>query len=539
MIADAVGSDDLAGPMDKMKQAAERNRHNGSNPGPVTTADSPQAMDLDPNSPTGATAPNPWDPHLIAAAAPAGSDVVDADQDQDPLIGSSGDQGEGAHASKKTKVTDPSSTDVILKVIGGDDNNPERLDARAPPAAASMRYQLNEEGTVTLPPAGAAMDDADDQDEDDDILDMQPGDYEYDDDVAAVSGDILGVGPTWGTVAGDPTSNLGGLGLAKHLQDSLGSAEGALAVPLVTPDSTTNGGTSTSDTGRTAGPLVTHTGTLGDSAAGIMSEGDADVRGRRVPAGVKEDADLPLRASAVGVAGPGVGEQGSQEGGMGLDTAEGEDDEYPEGFDGLDPGAAAQGKFRPLGPYIRHRAAGETGMDLDPRNRKTPDPRQGLKDIGALQGLGDLAVQKDVQRELGMSGGGSHPVEKGDFAMGTLAIPALADRDSRGVRGLEYTDEPKYAPEVDVGELEGPTEGLGNDSVISGAGHQGLAVSAGANGSSVAVGGANANVEGSGPMSIQQVETEGVQQRRVAGASAALPGADGSDARHLDAIFGR
>lgn len=94
----------------------------------MTAADSPQAMDLDPNSPTGATAPNAWDSHLIAAAAaaPAGSNDADPDPDQDPLISSISDQAEGAHASKRAKVTDTRSTDVILKAIGGDDSHPER-----------------------------------------------------------------------------------------------------------------------------------------------------------------------------------------------------------------------------------------------------------------------------------------------------------------------------------------------------------------------------------------------------------------------------
>jgi hypothetical protein len=108
----------------------------------------------------------------------------------------------------------------------------------------------------------------------------------------------MGLGPTYGIVAGDPTQNLGGLG--PQLQQQL---------------------LSSMDDANTAG-----------RRGGGLSEGDADVRGRHAQA-VNEDADMPLRPGA----GSGSG-SGSWAGGL-ADAA----DEYsPEGLDVLDAGGGGR-----------------------------------------------------------------------------------------------------------------------------------------------------------------------------------------------------
>lgn len=61
----------------------------------------------------------------------------------------------------------PSSSDALLKSIGAAADNAERLDVRAPAAAASLAWQPQPDGNVTLTPAVAAMADADDPGEDD------------------------------------------------------------------------------------------------------------------------------------------------------------------------------------------------------------------------------------------------------------------------------------------------------------------------------------------------------------------------------------
>jgi hypothetical protein len=144
---------------------------------------------------------------------------------------------------------------------------------------------------------------------------LQPDDYEYDDDVAAVGGDIMGVGPTYGTVAGDPTQNLGGLGpqLQQQLPDRMDAeAAGSLRADMRLP---------------------------GSSGANGMSDADADVRGRHAQA-VNEDADLPLRPVA---GGGGGGSSRSSAGGLagveGGGLAAAAEEYSPEGLDVLDAGA--------------------------------------------------------------------------------------------------------------------------------------------------------------------------------------------------------
>jgi hypothetical protein len=68
--------------------------------------------------------------------------------------------------SKLPSSSDP-STDDLLHSLGAAADDLERLDVRAPPAAASLAWQPKPDGSVTLRPAVAAMADADDPGEDD------------------------------------------------------------------------------------------------------------------------------------------------------------------------------------------------------------------------------------------------------------------------------------------------------------------------------------------------------------------------------------
>ncbi|WIA33700.1 hypothetical protein OEZ86_006818 [Tetradesmus obliquus] len=400
----------------------------------------------------------------------------------------------------------PGSSDALLKSIAAAADSAEHLDVRAPPAAASLAWQPQPDGNVTLTPAVAAMADADDPGEDD-VDQLQPDDYEYDDDVAAVGGDILGVGPTYGTVAGDPTQNLGGLG--PQLQQQL-----------------LHGGSDQAGT---------H---AGSSSGRGLSEGDVDVRGRHVRA-VAEDAELPLRPAAGTARGSGGsgGLAGGLAGGKGGGLAAAAEEYSPEGLDVLDAGAIAAGGDFVSQPYVRHRSAGHTGIDPDPRQRPDPNPKRGL----------------------GLEGGSTaHPVDRaGDFAMGTVAVPAFG-ADAAAVRGLEYTDEPKYAAEVDVDlQARGAdaadegmvgTRGLGKaaaggEDAAAGVSGGGTAAAAGGQGEGAAavadVGrvAGGTGIEGSGPVLLQHVGAGQLQQRGIAAATAAQP-SSATDLRHLGAIFG-
>ncbi|KAF6250983.1 hypothetical protein COO60DRAFT_704626 [Scenedesmus sp. NREL 46B-D3] len=322
----------------------------------------------------------------------------------------------------------------------------------------------------------------------------------------------MGLGPTYGTVAGDPTQNLGGLG--PQLQQQLQHA-------------TATG---------------THAGAGRSGGGRGLSQGDADVRGRRTGA-VDEDADLPLRVApgaAGGAGGSGAGGMAGVEGGGLTDAAE----EYsPEGLDVLSAGAIASGdEFVPQS-YVRHRSAGHTGIDPDPRLRPDPNPK----------------------RDFGLEGGGTaHPVDRaGDFGMGTAAVPALT-ADAAAVRGLEYTDEPKYAGEVEVDLQEGGAAAA--DDAMAGAGSLGKAAAAGGSaamgataGGTAAAGGASCSADvmrgvaagvadvgrvaggtgaaGSGPVLLQQAGAGQLQQGGAGAATAAQP-SSATDARHLGAIFG-
>lgn len=345
--------------------------------------------------------------------------------------------------------------------------------------------------------------------------------------MAAVGGDILGVGPTFGTVAGDSTANLGRL-------------EPDLVEALMTEDDPGTAGNGGSRAGQQQGGGANGMG-------GRYSEGDADVRGRVVPV-VPEDADLALRpvagstpaaaagaATGAGYAGYHGHPRGAAEGGL---TGETTEQEYgPEGFDLLEPGDIAAGEEFEPASYSRSRSAGQAKMDPDPRLRPDPDPRRGL-------GLED-------------SSGTSHPVDKADFAMGTVAVPAFAG-DAEAVRSMEYTDEPKYAGEVevgvvgdeDLGELAGAAVAgsSGGSSSIGGSGDgleagamlsdgRGAAVSApGVDDVGRVAGGTG--VEGSGPVLFQAVGEGQLQQAGIAAATAGQPGS-ATDARHLGAIFGQ
>jgi hypothetical protein len=145
--------------------------------------------------------------------------------------------------------------------------------------------------------------------------------------------------------------------------------------------------------------------------------------------------------------------------------------------------------------------------------------------------------------------------------MGTVAIPAFG-ADAAAVRGLEYSDEPKYAGEVEVNLQEGGAAAGDDDMAEEGV----LGKAAAASGSTAAgvTGGGTAalagnpdngsadgasdvadvgsvagctDVEGSGPVLLQQVGVGQLQQGRIAAATAAQP-SSATDARHLGAIFG-
>jgi hypothetical protein len=127
----------------------------------------------------------------------------------------------------------------------------------------------------------------------------------------------MGVGPTYGTVAGDPTQNLGGLG--PQLQQQL----------LNSMDQRQRHDNINNDDGAA--------GTR-SSAGGMLSEGDADVRGRK-GISVHEDADMGLRqqgaaAVAAGSTGGGSRALSGVEGGV----MAGGDEYSPEGLDVLDAG---------------------------------------------------------------------------------------------------------------------------------------------------------------------------------------------------------
>lgn len=139
-------------------------------------------------------------------------------------------------------------------------------------------------------------------------------------------GYILGVGPTWGTTAGDPTSNLGRLGpqllqqVAGDDDDAGGSRGhgGVAATPsseqpsLLFPQAQAavlgTAGGRVDDTPVAAAPAATDGNASAVSAAvlgvsgGHLSEGDADVRGIAWQV-VHEDADnLPAGFERAGVA---------------------------------------------------------------------------------------------------------------------------------------------------------------------------------------------------------------------------------------------
>jgi hypothetical protein len=130
--------------------------------------------------------------------------------------------------------------------------------------------------------------------------------------------------------------------------------------------------------------------------------------------------------------------------------------------------------------------------------------------------------------------------------MGTVAVPEFA-ADAAAVRGMEFTDEPKYAAEVDVdldlqesgaaaavdddddGDAMGGAAGSGGAAVASGstardASGGGTAAAAdGASGSTDRAAGAakvtnvdkvagGSHVEGSGPVLLLQVGVEQLQQ---------------------------
>jgi hypothetical protein len=152
--------------------------------------------------------------------------------------------------------------------------------------------------------------------------------------------------------------------------------------------------------------------------------------------------------------------------------------------------------------------------------------------------------------------------------MGTVAVPAFA-ADAAAMRGLEFTDEPKYAAEVDVDlDLQESGAAAAADDDDDGLGAQELpktavasgsaAIDASGGGTATAAGGASgrthraagaaevtdvdkvaggSDVEGSGPVLLQQVGVEQLQQGGIGAATAAQP-SSATDARHLGAIFG-
>jgi hypothetical protein len=86
------------------------------------------------------------------AQAPAGPDITPSSTQQ-------------PNSSSSSKPL--SSSDEVLQSLGAAADNPGRLDVCAPAAAASLAWQQQPDGTVTLTPVAAAMADADDPGEDD------------------------------------------------------------------------------------------------------------------------------------------------------------------------------------------------------------------------------------------------------------------------------------------------------------------------------------------------------------------------------------